>query len=245
MKKSIARWRWFVLAVVGFIAFFVAAFALAPQRVIPMGSFAGVASVSVDDIAEPSLQLAPIRPERLVFLELLDFGHSPGSPEADELNYDRLGLGDGILSRGGYEGRETSVPPRYRDLGCASGPLVITGRTKIAMNLARSDTAENAAPRPLVVDTVPWEYTTYGTPCFAHHPRSRAGWLHHRLTIRQVADDGSVVLTASHWRVLLRPGGQVTLDRTFGWWSSTVTIRNRGIVSKDRIRRSAGLRVED
>jgi len=241
MKRLLMRLRWVVLAVIGFVAFFLAASALAPQRVIPMRLDP---AVSVDDTGARSWRLAPIRPERLVFLELLDFGYSPGSGEADELRYDRLGLGDGVLSRGGYEARETFVPPRYRGLGDGSGPLVISKRTKIAMNLERSDTAENDAPRPLVVDTVPWGYTTYGTPCFAHHPRARAGWLRHRLTVTEVADDGSVVLTAGRWRVLLRPGGQVTVDRAFGWWSSTVTIRNRGIVSKDRVRLSDGLRVE-
>jgi hypothetical protein len=241
MKRLLMRLRWFAVAVISVVVLVVVASALAPQRVIPMKS---LTTVVVSDVNAPPLRLTPIRPNRLVFLELLDFGYTPGSAQADELRYDRFFLEDGSLSRSQYDGRETVAPPRYRGLGDVSGPLVVTGRTKIAMNLDRSDTAVNLAPIPVLVGKLPWRYTSFGTPLVAY-PRERAGWLRHSLTITQVGDDGIVVLMAGRSRVVLRPGGAVTVERSLGWWCSAVTIHNRGIVIKSRIKPSAGLRVED
>jgi len=242
MKRLLMRLRWFVLAVICFVVLVAVASAVTPQRVIPMKSRT---TVVVSDVKAPPLRLTPIRPDRLVFLELLDFGYSPGSAQADELRYDRFFLEDGSLSRSQYDGREAVAPPRYRGLGDVSGPLVVTRRTRIAMNLDRSDTAVNLAPIPVLVDKMPWRYTSFGTPFVAYYPRERSGWLRHSLTIRAVGDDGSIVLTAGRSRVVLRPGAELTVERGLGWWCSAVTIHNHGIVRKASITRSAGLRVED
>ena len=242
MRPLLKRLRWFLLALIGVVAIMFVASALAPQRVIPMKSHA---TVSVSDIEGGPLRLTPIQPDRLVFLELLDYGYSPPSGGADELSYDRFSLGSGGLCRSEYYDRYKVLPPRYRGFPSVSGPLVITERTKIAMNVDRSNTALNAAAIPVIVNKVPWRYDSYGTPFIATPDTSRPGWLRHSLTITEVADDGSVVLTAGRWRVLLRPGGEVTVERSLGWWASAVRIRNCGVVLKSRITPSAGLRVRN
>lgn len=172
---------------------------------------------------------APINVGRLVLLDINDFGYSAYvRAKADELSYDGFYPRKGVLSRGEAHNKK---------------PLIISARTKAAINLEQSSSALNAGPHPLLIGRIPWRYTTRGVPKWTDH-HSTHPWLRHRFSITGIANDGTVTIAASGRHVLLRPGGKVKIERAMGFWRSTVTIRHRGIFDKDKMAKSKWLIVE-
>ena len=172
---------------------------------------------------------APIGIDYLVLLDVNDFGYSACvQTKADELSYDGFHAGKGVLSRGEVHDKKS---------------LVVSSQTKAAVNLKQSSSALNAGVHPLLIDRLPWTYTTRGVPTWTDH-HSMYLWLRHRLSVTGIASDGTVTITASAKRVFLKPGGEVKIERVMGPWRSTVTIRHGGIFNKDKIAESKWLIVK-
>lgn len=173
--------------------------------------------------------LAPISVGCLVLLDVNDFGYSAYvRAKADELSYDGFYARKGILSRGEAHDKR---------------PLIISARTKAVVNLEQSSSALNAGPHPLLIDRLPWAYTTRGVPKQTDH-HSLHPWLCHRLSVTSITNDGTVTITTGGKRTLLKPGGEVKIERAMGLWRSTVSIRHGGVFNKDKITQSKWLVVQ-
>lgn len=172
---------------------------------------------------------ALINVDRLVLLDINDFDYSAYvRAKADELSYDGFYSRKGVLSRGEAHNKK---------------PLIISARTKAAVNLAQSSSALNAGPHPLLIDRLPWTYTACGAPAWTDY-NSTHPWLRHRLSVTSIANDGTVTITAGGKRTLLKPGGEVKIERAMGLWRSTVVIHHSGIFDKDKIAKSKWLIIE-
>jgi hypothetical protein len=168
----------------------------------------------------------PISVDRLILLNIDDFCYSAYvRTKADELSYDGFYVRKGVLSRGEAHNKK---------------PLIIGVRTKAAVNLEQSSSALNAGQHPLLIDRLPWMYTTRGVPRETDHHSSHP-WLRHHFSITHIANDGTVTIVASDKHVLLKPRGEVKLERTMGLWRSTVIIHHSGIFNKNKITKSKWL----
>lgn len=176
-----------------------------------------------------SAALAQIGSDRMVMLCVDEFGDSAYAPVgADELSYEEFHLIKGILSR---------------DESNNNTPLVISRYTKAAINLEQNTSAFNAASHPLLIDRIPWTYTTRGVPMWTDHYRLHP-WLCHKVSITGIANDGTVTVAAAGKQFLLKPGGEVRVMRSLGLWSSSLTIHHNGVFNKDKIKQSKWLIVE-
>lgn len=165
----------------------------------------------------------------LVLLDVDEFGYCAYvQVGADEPSYDGFFAKKGVLSRGEADNKKL---------------LAISAPTKAAVNLSKSSSALNAGPHPLLIDRLPWPHATRGVPTGTDYD-SMYPWLRHRFSVTGIANDGTVTIAAGGKRVLLKPGGEVKIERSMGVWRSTVIIRHKGIYDKGKITQSKWLRVE-
>lgn len=120
---------------------------------------------------------APLGADKLVFLEVTDFGTGAF-----------LGLGSEDPAY-----RKFSVVRGVLSVGCDfEKPLRVQPRTKVALNLEQSTSAFDAAPAPLLIDRLPLHYIS-GAPLLVNRNCStRISFLHHSLTITCISVDGTV-----------------------------------------------------
>lgn len=222
MRRFIRRW-WLAAAVLAVVLGVMVALGYPQQRICPLNAGATVLPAGRRPPAG-----TPLGADRLVLLDVDDFGYaSYARLGADELAYEAIYV-------------EGGTP--YRLPHCDSR-LVIRGLTKAAINLREASSVFNAAARPLLVDELPWAYTSRG-PAAGWNIHSALPWLRHRSAVTAVAADGTVTVEAGDRCIALRPAGKVKLVRSLALWGSSVTIRHRGVFEKRKIRQSKWLVVE-
>jgi hypothetical protein len=182
----------------------------------------------------------PLGTDKLVFLEVEEFGYSAFTGVEGELvgAYNHLVANGASLTLTCPE--ELSEPP-----------LVVAPETIIALNFESSSSDETSAKFPFLLDRLPWKCETRGAPLMNYLHDEYAPFkanqferrLKHALAITAIASDGTVAITAEEWRVLLSPGGKVRISRSVGLWSSAVTIEHKGVFEKAKVVGSKGLRV--